>query len=247
MKNVGEYHNLYAQCDILLFADVFEIFRDKCDEIYVLDPANILSAPGLAWQACFKKTGVKLELLTDIDMLLMVEEGIRGEICHVIHHYTKANNKYMNNYDKSIESSYIELLDANNLYRWAMSQKLPLNGFKWVEKLSKFNKRFMKSYNQNSDKFNERFIKSCNENSDEGYFLKVDVEYLIKLFNLHRDFPFLPERKKVGKVEKLACDIDEKEKYVVHIGDLKQALNHRIILKTVHRVIQFNQKAWLKP
>ena len=80
-------------------------------------------------------------------MLLMVEEGIRGEICHVIHHYTIANNKYMNNYDKSIESSYIELLDANNLYGWAMSQKLPLNGFKWVEKLSKFNKRFMKSYN----------------------------------------------------------------------------------------------------
>ena len=180
-------------------------------------------------------------------MLLMVEEGTRGEICHVIHHYTIANNKYMNNYDKSIESSYIELLDANNLYGWAMSQKLPLNGFKWVEKLSKFNKRFMKSYNQNSDKFNERFIKSCNENSDEGYFLKVDVEYLIKLFNLHKNFPFLPERKKVGKVEKLVCDIDEKEKYVIHIGDLKQALNHGIILKTVHRVIQFNQKAWLKP
>ena len=80
-------------------------------------------------------------------MLLMVEEGIRGEICHVIYHYTIANNKYMNNYDKSIESSYIELLVANNLYGWAMSQKLPLNGFKWVEKLSKFNKRFMKSYN----------------------------------------------------------------------------------------------------
>ena len=229
------------------YLQIYLKILEICLNIYELDPVYFVSAPGLAWQACLKKTRVKLELLTDIDMLLMVEEGIRAEICHVIHHYTKANNKYMNNYDKSIESSYIELLDANNLYRWAMSQKLPLNGFKWVEKLSKFNKRFMKSYNQNSDKFNERFIKSCNENSDEGYFLKVDVEYLIKLFNLHRDFPFLPERKKIGKVEKLACDIDEKEKYVVHIGDLKQALNHGIILKTVHRVIQFNQKAWLKP
>ena len=127
---------------------MFENFRDKCIEIYRLDPVPFLAAPGLAWQPCLKKTGVNLELLTDIDMLLRVENGIRGGICQATHRYAKANNKYMNNCDKNIESSYIEYLDANNLYGWMMSQKLPVNGFKWVEKLSTFNERFIKSYNR---------------------------------------------------------------------------------------------------
>ena len=129
IKNRGEYHDLYVQSDTLLLADVFENFRNKCLEIYELDPIYFVSAPGLAWQACLKKTGVKLELLTDIDMLLMVEKGTRGGICQATHRYAKANNKYMKNYDKNNEPSYIEYLDANNLYGWKMSQKLPaLNG-----------------------------------------------------------------------------------------------------------------------
>ena len=102
IKNLDEYHDLYVQCDTLLLADVFENFRNKCIEIYELDPAHFLSAPGLAWQACLKKTGVKLELLTDYDMLLMIEKALRGGICQATHRYAKANNKYMNNYDKSI-------------------------------------------------------------------------------------------------------------------------------------------------
>ena len=145
IKNRGEYHDLYVQSDTLLLADVFENFRNMCLEIYELDPVYFVSAPGLAWQACLKKTGVKLELLTDIDMLLMVEKGTRGGICQAIHRYAKANNKYMKNYDKNNESSYIEYLDANNLYGWAMSQKLPVNGFKWVKNLSKFNEDFIKN------------------------------------------------------------------------------------------------------
>ena len=82
---------MYVHCDTLLLADMFENFRDKCIEIYGLDPAHFLSAPGLAWQACLKKTGVKLELPTDVGMLLMVEERIRGRICHAIYRYAKAN------------------------------------------------------------------------------------------------------------------------------------------------------------
>ena len=113
-----------------------------------------------------------------------------------------------------------------------MGKKLPVNGFKWVEKLSRFN---------------EIFIKNYNENSDIGYFLEVDIDYLKELFDLHKDLPFLPERKKVNKVEKLICGIEDKEKYVMHIKVLKQALNHGLVLKKVHRVIQFNQKDWLKP
>ena len=121
IKNLDEYHDLYVQSDTLLLEDVFKNFRYMCLDIYELDPVYFVSAPG-----------VKLELLTSHEMILMIEKGIRGGICQAIHRYAKANDKYMKNNDKKIESSYIEYLDANNLYGWAMSQKLPVKGFKWV-------------------------------------------------------------------------------------------------------------------
>ena len=151
-------------------------------------------------------------------------------MCQSTHRYAKANNKYMKNYDKNIEPSYLTYLDANNLYRWAMSQKLPINGFKWINNVSGFN---------------EDFIKYYNENSNVGYFLEVDAEYPKKLFSSQKDLPFLPERKKIEKVEKLVCAIEDKKNYFIHIRALKQALNHGLILKEVHRVIKFNQEAWL--
>ena len=178
LKNLGEYHDLYVQSDTLLLADVFENFRKKCLEVYELDPIQFLSLPRLAWQACLKKTNVKLELLTNYDMLLMIEEGIRGGICRSIHRYAKANNKYMENYDENKGSLYIQYLDANNLYGWAMSQKLPKDNFKWVEDTSRIN---------------EEFIKNYNENSNKGYSLEVDVNYPKKLHDLHSDLPFLPK------------------------------------------------------
>ena len=136
----------------------------------------------------FKNTKVKLELLTDIDMLLMVEKGIRGGICHAIHQYAKANNKYLKEYDKNKGSSYLKYWDVNNLYGWTMSQKLPVNIFEWIKDISKFN---------------ENFIKNYNEESDKGYFLEVDVQYLEKLHELHNDLPFLPERMKTEKKKKM--------------------------------------------
>ena len=114
-KNIGEYHDLYVKRDTLLLADVFEFFRNKCIEIYELDPTHFLSAPGLAWQACLKKRELELELFADSDMLLMIEKGIRGRICHAVHRYAKVNNKYMKNYDKNNESSYIQYLDTNKM------------------------------------------------------------------------------------------------------------------------------------
>ena len=118
IRNLGEYHDLYVQTDASLLADVFGKFRDSCIEIYGLDPSHFLSAPGLAWQACLKKANMNLELLTDVDMLLMIEAGIRGGMCQSIHRYAKANNKYMNNFDKSIESSYLMYLDATHTCKW---------------------------------------------------------------------------------------------------------------------------------
>ena len=182
LRNLADYHDLYVQSGTLLLADIFENFSSKCIEIYELEHPHFLSAPRLAWQVCLKKTEVELELLTNIEMLMMIEKGIRDGICHAIHRYTKANNKYMKNYDKNVISSYLMYLDAKGLYGWEMSQKLPVKGFKWIEELSKFN---------------ESFIKDYDENSNKGYFFEVDVEYPKNVFNLHSDLPFLPERNKI--------------------------------------------------
>ena len=157
-----------------------------CLDKYELDPVYFVSAPGLAWQVCLKKTGVKLDLLTDYDMILMIEKGIKGGTCQATHRYAKANDKYMKNYDKNIESPYIEYLDANNLYGWSMSQKLPTNSFKSIEDLSRFNESFVTNYD---------------ESSDMRYFLEGDIYYTKELFNLHKGLPFLPERKRLKKLK----------------------------------------------
>ena len=159
----------------------------------------------------------------------MVEKGIRGGICHSIQRYAKANNKYMKSYNNNEESSYIQYLDANNLYRWAMSKKLPVNGFKWLD----------------NDVINKEFIKNYNENDNKGYILEADVKNPKRLHELHSDLPFLSERMEVNKCKKLVCNLFNKKKYVAHISALKQALNHGLKLKKIHRVIEFNQEAWL--
>ena len=233
LENLGNYHDLYVQSDTLLLADAFNNFRNMCIKEYELDPAHFLSLPGLAWKACLKKTNIELELLTDYDMLLMVEEGIRGGICYSIHRYAKANNKYMKNYNNNEESSYIQYLDSNNLYGWAMSKKLPVNEFKWFDSAKHV--------------INEEFIKNYNEDNNKGYILEVDVKYPKRLHKLHSDLPFLPERMEIDKCKKLVCNLYDKKKYVVHINSLKQALNHGLKFKKIHRIIEFNQKAWLKP
>ena len=130
----------------------------------------------------FKKDKVKLELLTDIDMLLMVEKDIRKGICHAVHWYAKANNKYIKDYEDNKELSYLEYWDVNNLYGWAMTQKLPVNSFKWIK---------------NTSQFIEDFIKRYNEESNEEYFLEVDVQHLEKLHELYNDLPILPGRMKI--------------------------------------------------
>ena len=164
----------------------------------------------------------------------MFEEGIRGEMCQATYRYAKANNKYMKNYDKNKESSFLEYVHVNNLHGWAMSKKLPVRNFKWIEK-------------DDLLIITEDFIKNYNENSDRGYILEVDGEYPKNLHKLHSDLPFLPERMEINKCTKLCCTVQNKKNYAIHILALKQALNHGLKLTKVHRVVEFRQEVWLKP
>ena len=180
-----------------------------------------------------KKAGVRLEPLTDLDVLLMSECGIRGGITQAVHRYASANNKYMGEkFHPKEESIFLQYLDANNLYGWAMIQPLPTGGFKWVGDVSKFTP--------------EKIARLAKRGS-KGYLLEVDVKYPKELHDLHNDLPFMCEKMKINKVEKLVPNLYDKKKHVIHIRALDQALKHGLILEKVHRVIEFNQSAWLKP
>ena len=157
-------------------------------------------------------------------MLLMFEEGTRGGMCQAIHRYATANTKYMKNHNKDITSSYLQYLNANNLCGWAMCKKLPVGKFKWSKNLSVYT---------------EHAIKNYDDKNYYGALLEVDVECPKELASKQRDLQLLPERRKINKVEKLVTTQDDKENYVVHISALKQALNHGLKLKKVHRVITF--------
>ena len=137
----------------------------------------------------------------------------------------------MKDYNKDKESSYIQHLDANNLYGKAMSEKLPVRGFRWMTDTYRMDEEFVRSYDKNDIK---------------GYILEVDVDYPHELQNLHSDFPFLAERMVINDTKKLVCNLQDKKNYVVHINVLKQALDHGLKLRKVHRVIEFDQEAWLK-
>ena len=179
--SLGDYYDLYVKSDVLLLADVFENFREICLNYYKLDPAHFYTAPGLSWVACLEMTKVELELLTDVDMHLSIEEGLRGGISLVCNRYSKANNKYLPNFRLDEESKYIIYLDANNLYRWAMSQPLPVDSFAWLTE----------------DEFDGLDLSIVSEDGDIGYILEVDLEYPSVLHDLHSDFPLCSEKLKV--------------------------------------------------
>ena len=223
MKTMREYHDLYLKSDVLLLADVFENFRKVSLQNYELDPCWYYTAPGLSYDAMLKTTGVTLELLTDIDMAQMIEKGIRGGVSMISTRHSQANNKYMgSDYDPSKPSKYIQYLDANNLYGWAMSQKLPIGDFRWMTR-------------KQLDKW---FEYPC--------ILEVDLEYPQELHDLHDDYPLAPELLIVDKVEKLIPNLNNKEKYVIHHEALKQYLELGLKLVKVHRGIKFIEEAFMK-
>ena len=229
IHNLGDYHDLYLRTNVVLLANVYEAFREMCLKHYKLDPVHFYTAPGLAWKVCLKCTGIRLELLTEPDMLLMFERGIRGGITQAVHKYAAANNPYMGEkFDPNKDTTYLQYLDANNLYGWAMSQLLPTGGFRWVD-------------------VNPNEISELATRTDKGYILEVDVSYPAELHNPHNNLPFMCERMEINGVEKLVPNLRDKKGYIIYIRALAQALKHGLILDRIHRVIEFDQSAWMKP
>ena len=233
MKTFKDYLKLYNETDVLLLADVFENFRDVCLKNYGLDPVYYYTAPGLAWDACLKITGVNLELLSNSDMLLMIEKGIRGGISIISNRYGEANNKYMKDYDETKPSKFLMYLDANNLYGWAMSQKLPVHSFKWM------------SNKELENIFNNQIVQVWEKTP---CILEVDLEYPEELHDLHNDYPLCPERVECDHgVKKLIPNLRDKNNYVIHYKNLMQCLSLGMKLKKIHNGIKFVESAWLKP
>ena len=234
MKTFKDYHELYNETDVLLMADVFENFRNICLKNYGLDPAHYFTAPGLAWDACLKITGVELELLSDPDMLLMFERCIRGGISMISNRYGKANNKYMKGgFDKNKPLKFIIYLDANNLYGKAMSKKLPTHGFKWLTE------------GEMENLYENQVLQVWNKTP---CILEVDLEYPEELHDLHNDYPLCPEGVKCKNgVEKLIPNLRNKEKYVIHYKNLIQCLKQGMKLKRIHKGIKFVESEWMKP
>ena len=244
-KNLGEYSDLYLKSDVCLLADVFENFRNTCLRYYKLDPTHYFSSPGLAWDAMLKMTNVKLDLITDIDMENMVQLGMRGGVSTIMHRHEKANNKYMKNYEKDKDSSYLMYLDANNLYGWAMSQKLPVGKFKWGD---------------------EKTFDMSNYSGEKGCIIECDLEYPENLHDEHNMYPLAPEKILVEKdmlspycneildqfkIQKTTCkklipNLMNKQKYALHYKNLQLYLDLGLKLKKIHRVLEFKQTTWLK-
>ena len=259
---LGDYADVYLRGDVLLLADVFEAFRDKCMHTYELDPAHWLTLPSYAWDVMLYKTGVTLYTLQDVDQYLFFEKGIRGGLTQCVTRHAIADNKYVrattsgedgNGSDDMVgteNDNFIMYFDANNLYGWAMSQPLPYGGFQWLspEEIGALN------------------IEEIGADSDTGYVLEVDLEYPQDkdLQDRHRDLPFCPEMRRapmeqlpyppdilknynVGKSLKLMSTLLDKDGYVIHYRLLQQALKNGLRIRRIHRVLQFKQSTWLRP
>ena len=182
LKNMGEYHDSYLRIDMLLLADVFENFRRTCLQYYKLDPCYYFTSPGLSWDAMLKMTNIELELMTDVDMFQFIEKALRDGVSYIANRYGKANNKYMKEYNEKAPSKYTMYLDANNLYRYSMSQALPYNGFRWMtdREISKID------------------LGKYKADGKKGLILEVDLEYPQELHDLHTDYPVCPRKVKVS-------------------------------------------------
>ena len=236
IKTPGDYHGLYLKTDVLLLADVFEKFIKTCLNYYGLDRCHYFSVPGLSWDAMLKMTGVKLQLISDIDMHLFIEKGLRCGISYIAKRHSKGNNQYIKRHDSSKENKTINYWDANNLYGWGMSQPLPYSEFDWLTK----------------KEINKFCLDSISENSPIGYILEVDIEYPDELHDMHNDYPLTPEKLEItqdmlscsdiadkyginvgGAVNKLVPNLRSKSEYVVHYRNLQLYLSSGMKLSNI--------------
>ena len=248
-KRFRDYHMTYLKCDVLLLADVFENFRKTCNSYYGLDPANYITAPGLAWDAMLKMTGIELELIHDAKILDIIERQKRGGLCFVgSKRHVQANNKYLDNFDANKPENYLTYWDANNLYGWAMSQNLPYENIKF------------------SNVDIDTVLKTDDDN-EEGYILEVDLHVPEKLHDKLKEYPPCPENMNItenmlsdfqkemavknkvkfsSKSKKLVPHLMDKIKYCIHYRNLKYVVGLGVEIKQVHNIISFKQKKWLK-
>ena len=243
-KSLLDYHNKYLTSDVLLLADIWQAFRNVCFDTYKLDANYYYTAPGLSWDAWLKYSKVELELLTDIDMVLMFERGIRGGISQIYHRYSKANNHYMKEYNENEEETYIVYWDANNLYGGAMREKLPYKNFKW-----------------NTDTWTADDILRLDDQGEKGFLFMVDLEYSKELHKSHNQFAFCPENIAIKKsdlnewqqegyaetkIKKLCTTLEDKKDYVVNYRYLKLALKHGLKLTKISKCIEYDQDYIMK-
>ena len=247
LKTLGDLTKLYCITDVLLLTSVINQYREESHDNFQLDPLWYSTAPGFSFDACMKMTGVELTLLEDIDMYNFLEMGIRGGISVISQRHAEANNRYIK--DVNDNENYLLYIDANNLYGWAMSEKLPISNFGWCQ-------------------INEDEIRSYDTNSDIGYIVEVDLTVPKDLHNYFNDYPPAPEHleirdemispisahirekrkyKKCFKSTKLAPNLLNKEKYICHVRNLQLYLNLGMVLTKIHRCLSFKQKAWVKP
>ena len=243
---LGDYHDIYLETDVHLLADVFENFRRTAMATYGLDPAHYYTLPGYSWDALLKCTNIELEQITEPNMYLFIEKGLRGGISMVSHRHAQANNPQMENYDPEQPTSFLQYLDANNLYGWAMSQPMPTGGFHWVN-------------------YTDQILETPAD-ADHGFILEVDLDYPASLHAEHNDYPLAPEKMAVTKdqmspyqqklidelgvsisCEKLVPNLQPKIRYVLHYRNLQLYLKLGMKLEKVHKVLSFQQSPWMAP
>ena len=244
-RTLRDYHDLYLKSDVFLTTDIGEKFRDDSQALYGLEFVHYYSLPGLSWDAALKHSEVELELITDIDMYLMIEKGIRGGISMISHRYAKANDPRMGDeYDASKPTSTLLYLDANSLYPKAMCEPLPIDQFSMVDNLDAFD------------------VTQVADDAEYGYVLEIDANIPNRLHGKFNDYPLAPEKIQVTQdmlspfqhrhfptnksTEKLVPHLGRLEKYVVHYRNLKLYIQLGLEVTKIHRVVRFRQGAWLK-
>ena len=251
MQNMQAYHDHYLMTDVLLLADVFERFRGMIMSEHNLDCLHFITLPSLAWAMALKYTGVKLDLITDPDAYLMLENSLRGGIASISQRYTLANNPHVaETYDDSKPSRYITYLDANSLYATAQCAPLPVGNFRFLE----------------ADEIANFDLDGIEADAEVGYIVECDLEYPAELHDLHNDYPMAPEHLTVSEdmlspfavslfdpsrpwrpMQKLVPNLFDKKNYVAHYRNLQLYKNHGLVVSKIHRILSFTQARWMMP